>query len=225
MAIVLERDPDDASALAMAGMSCIIEPNCGWRDPTPEQCEQAIAYLGKAVELNPGSDFAQAMQVYALLELEQNHTRALFAAEQLMKTAPHYAQGQMAHAATLMCSGQVEEGTALALKAIEPLRGFRLFSQNAIYLMLGLSLSGRHEEVLSWGQLVEQNIEGVPRNLLLMASAAAHLQDDGLAREHAARLLEHHPDFRLGELRVWPLKRPGDWDQLMTGWRAAGLPE
>ncbi|MBT6534893.1 MAG: adenylate/guanylate cyclase domain-containing protein, partial [Rhodospirillaceae bacterium] len=162
MEIVLERDPDDASALAMAGMSCIIEPNCGWRSPTPEQREQAIIYLRKAVDLNPGSDFAQAMLVYALLELEENHTRALFAAEQLMKVSPHYAQGQMAHAAALMCSGEVEDGAALALKAIEPLKGFRLFSQNAVYLMLGLSLLQRYDEVLNWGRLVEQNIENVP---------------------------------------------------------------
>ena len=28
---VLARDGDDASALAMAGMACTIEPNCGWR--------------------------------------------------------------------------------------------------------------------------------------------------------------------------------------------------
>ena len=222
--IVLERDPDDASALAMAGMSCTIEPNCGWRSPTPEERKQAIVYLRKAVHLNPGSDFAQTMLVYAFLELDENHTRALFAAEQLMKTAPHYAQGQMAHAAIMMCSGQVEEGADLALKAIEPLRGLHLFSHNAVYLMLSLLLSRRHDEVLYWGQLVEQNIENVPRNLLLMTSAAAHLQDD-LAQEYADRLLECHTDFRLSEMRIWPLKRPGDWDHFVAGLRAAGLPE
>jgi len=86
--IVLKRDPDDASALAMAGMSCMIEPNCGWRSPTPEERTRAVEYLRKAARLNPSSDFAQAMLVYAFLELEENHTRALFAAEQLMKTFP-----------------------------------------------------------------------------------------------------------------------------------------
>ena len=223
--VVLERDPDDSSALAMAGMSCALEPNCGWRNPATEERKQAIVYLRKAVRLNPDSDYAQTMLVYAYLELEENHTRALFAAEQLMKAAPHYAQGQMAHAATLMCSGQVEEGTNLALKAIQPLKGLRLFSHNAVYLMLGLALSQRHDEVLNWGQLVEQNIENVPRNLLLMASSAAHMQDDDLARGYAGRLLECHADFRLSEMRTWPLKRPGDWDHLLAGLRAARLPE
>ena len=223
--IALQRDPDDSSALAMAGMSCMIEPNCGWRNPTPEEREQGVAYLRKAVDLNPGSDFAQTMLVYAFLELEKNHTRALFAAEQLMKTAPHYAQGQMAHAATLICSGQVEEGTELALKAIEPLKGLRLFSHNAVYLMLGLSLSQRHDEVLDWGRLVDQNIEDVPRNLLLMASAAAHLREEDIACEYADRLLKCHADFKLGEMRTWPLQRPGDWDHFQDGLRAAGLPE
>ena len=223
--IVLERDPDDASALAMAGMACMIEPNCGWRSPAPEDCKQAIVYLREAVHLNPGSDFAQTMLVYAFLELDENHTRALFAAEQLMKTAPHYAQGQMAHAAVLMCSGRVEEGVEIALKAIEPLRGLHLFSHNAVYLMLGLMLSRRHDDGLIWGQLVEQSTENVPRNLLLMTSAAAHLQDNDQMREYAERLLECHDDFRIGEMRGWPLKRTGDWQHFVAGLRAAGLPE
>lgn len=223
--IVLERDPDDSSALAMAGMSCMIEPNCGWRNPTQEERQKAISYLQKAVDLNPGSDFAQAMLIYAHLELEENHTRALFAAEKLMSSAPHYAQGQMAHAATLVCSGKVEDGTELALKAIGPLKGLRLFSHNAVYLMLGLSLSQRYDEVLELGQQVDQNIKNVPRNLLLMTSAAAHLGDDGRARDYTDRLLASNPDFRLDEMRVWPLKRPGDWDHFRAGLQSAGLPE
>ena len=222
---VLNRDPDDASALAMAGMSCTIEANCGWRNPTPEDRKQAILYLRKAVRLNPSSDFAHAILTLALLELAEDYTGALFAAEQLMKIAPHYAQGQMAHGAALIFSGQVAEGTDLALKAIEPLKGLRLFSQNAAYLMLGLLLSHRHDEVLVWGQMVNQRIENVPRNLLLMTSAAAHLQDGGLARDCADRLIEQHADFSLGKMRVWPLKRTGDWDHFVAGLRAAGLPE
>ena len=222
---VLDRDPDDASALAMAGMSCTIEPNCGWRNPTPEDRKQAIRYLRKAVRLNPSSDFAHAILTLALLELAEDHTGALFIAEQLMKIAPHYAQGQMAHGAALICSGQVSEGTDLALKAIEPLKSLRLFAQNAAYLMLGLLLSRRHDEVLVWGQMVNQRIENVPRNLLLMISAAAHLHDDDGARDCADRLIEQHADFMLGEMRVWPLKRTGDWDHFVAGLRAAGLPE
>ena len=131
----------------------------------------------------------------------------------------------MANAATLICSGQVEEGTSIALKAIEPLKGLRLFSHNAVYLMLGLALSHRHDEVLQWGEMVQNNIKNVPRNLLLMASSAAHLQQDDHARNFASRLLKCHPDFTLGEMRVWPLKQPGGWDYVVEGLRAAGLPD
>jgi adenylate cyclase len=223
--VVLERDPDDSSALAMAGMSCTVEPNCGWRSPTPGDCEQAIRYLRKAVRINPSSDFAHTILSLALLELAEDHTGALFTAERLMEIAPHYAQGQMAHSAAMIYNGQVEEGTDLALKAIEPLKGRQLFSYNAAYLMLGLLLSQRHEEVLVWGQTVNQRIENVPRNLLLMMSAAAHLQDFKAARDCAAQLLEHHADFRLSEMRIWSLKRAGDWEHFMEGLRAAGLPE
>ena len=223
--IVLARDPDDASSLAMAGMACTIEPNCGWRSPSAEQRERATEYLSKAVRLNPSSDFARTMLIYAYLELEENHTRALFAAEQLMKTSPHYAQGQMANAATLIYSGEVEEGTNLALKAIEPLKGLRLFSHNAVYLMLGLALSHRHDEVLQWGEMVEQNIKNVPRNLLLMASSAAHLGQDEQARDYAHRLLQCHPDFTIGEMRIWPLKQSGEWEYIVQGLGAAGLPD
>ena len=50
----------------------------------------------------------------ALLELEEDHSAALFVAEQLMQIAPHYAQGQMANCAVLIHSGEVEEGVELA---------------------------------------------------------------------------------------------------------------
>ncbi len=220
---MLARGPDDASALAMAGMACTIEPNCGWRAPAAEDREQAIAYLRKAVRLNPRSDFAHAMLALALLELGEDPTGALYTAEQLMTIAPHYAQGQMAHAAALIYGGQVAESTDIALKAIEPLKGLRLFSQNAAYLMLGLLLSRRHEEVLVWGQMVNQRIEDVPRNLLLMISAAAHSGNDDVARHCADRQITRHGDFSLAEMRVWPLKRDGDWEHVVAGWRAAGL--
>ncbi len=225
MDIVLDRNPDDASALALAGMSRMVEPNCGWRPPASEDREQAIRQLRKAVKLNPSSDFAQAMLTLAFLELEEDFTGALFASEQLMKIAPHFAQGQMARAAALICSGETEEGTELALKAIEPLKGLRLFSQNAAYLMLGLLLSNRHDEVLVWGQMVNQRTENVPRNLILMISAAAHIKDHDLARKHVDHLVGLHADFRLGDMRVWPLRNTADWSHIVEGLQKADLPE
>lgn len=222
---VLERDADDASALAMAGMSCMIEPNCGWRNPSLEDRDAGVRYLRKAVRLNPSSDFGHTMLTLALLDLAEDHAAALFAAEQLMQIAPHYAQGQMAHGATLIYSGEVEEGTEIALKAIEPLKGLRLFSQNAAFLMLGLLMSRLHDQVLTWGQMVNHKNEDVPRNHLLMISAAAHLQDDDMVRSCTNRLLAQHADFRLAEMRVWPLKGTGDWDHFLAGLQMAGLPE
>ncbi|MBL6953806.1 MAG: hypothetical protein ISR50_14295 [Alphaproteobacteria bacterium] len=222
---VLDRDPEDASALAMAGMSCSVEINCGWRPPTQEDCVQGIGYLRKAVQLNPRSDFAHTYLSLALLDLGQDHTGALFTSERLSEIAPHYAQGQMAHSHALICLGRVEEGVTLALKAIEPLKGRILFSGSVTHLMLGLLLSKRHDEVLVWGQMANQRIENVPRILLLMISAAAHLQNYDLAQDYAGRLLKHHNDFTLSEMRVWPLKRAGDWEHFLEGLRAAGLPE
>ncbi|MBT5264404.1 MAG: hypothetical protein HOL85_06205 [Rhodospirillaceae bacterium] len=225
MEIVLKRDPDDASALAMAGMACTIEPHCGWHPASPADRDQAMVYLRKAVRLNPTSDFAHTCLVLALLELAEDHVGALFTAEQLMKIAPHYAQGQMAHSAVMIYGGRLEEGLNLASKAIEPLKSRQLFSYNAVYLMLGLLLARRNDEVLHWGQMVNQRIENVPRVLLLMASAAAHMDDLDLARGLANRLMERHSDFTLGGLRIWPLKQPEDWEYFLEGLRGAGLPE
>lgn len=225
MEIVLDRDPEDSSALAMAGMACTIEPHCGWRPPSSADREQAITYLRKAVRLNPTSDFAHTCLTLALLELTEDHVGALFTAEQLMKIAPHYAQGQMAHSAVMIFSGRLEEGLNLALRAIEPLKSRQLFSYNAAYLMIGLFLARRNDEVLHWGQMVNQRIENVPRVLLLMTSAAAHMDDLDIARGHADRLLEQHNDFTIGHLRPWPLKQPGDWEYFLEGLRGSGLPE
>lgn len=222
--IVLDRDPDDASALAMSGMACLIEPICGWRAPAQGDCDLALEHLRRGTRLNPNSDFGHTILSIALLELAGDHVGALFTAEQLSKIAPHYAQGQMAQAAALVYGGQVTEGLDIALRAIEPLKTQRLFSYNAAYLMLGLLLDKRHDEVLVWGQMVNQRIENVPRNLLLMTSAAAHMNDLELAKDYAATLLENHPDFTLDKMRVWPLKRTEDWTHFYDGLRTAGLP-
>jgi len=223
--IVLERDSQDHSALAMAGMASMVETRCGWRSPAPQDCIQGIHFLREAVRLNPQGDFAHAMLCTALLDLDEDPAGALFIAEQSLRTSPHYAQGQMAYAAAMIYAGQVDEGVELALKAIEPLKGLRLFAANAAHLMLGLLLSKRHEAVLTWGQIVDQRDKNVPRILLPMISAAAHLQDHDLARDLAARLLKLCNDFNLADMRTWPLKRDGDWDHVMQGLRAAGLPE
>lgn len=42
METLLDRDPDDTSALTMAGMACTIAPLYGWRNPPREDREQAI---------------------------------------------------------------------------------------------------------------------------------------------------------------------------------------
>ena len=222
---VIERDPEDASALAMAGMSCTIEPNCGWRNSAPEDQKLAIQYLRKAVRLNPNSDFANAILVLALLELAEDHAGAMFVSEQIMQNSPHYAQGQMARAAALISGGETDEGLELALKAIGPLKSLRLFSQNAAYLMMGMLVSHRHSEVLEWGQMVNQRIENVPRILLLMTSAAAHLQDEDLTQRYVGCLIDQHEDFKLSEMRVWPFKRKGDWEHVLAGLVKAGVPD
>jgi adenylate cyclase len=223
--IVLDRDPEDHSALAMAGTTHIVETCCGWRNPTPEDRVQGLHLLHEAVRVNPRGDFAHAMLSLALLDLDENHAGALFAAEQSLKITPHYAQGQMGLSYAMINAGRVDEGVTLALKAIEPIRSLRLFPWNASYLLLGLLLSRRHDEVLTWGQMADQQVENVPRILLPMISAAVHLQAHDQARDYAARLLEQHKDFNLSEMWVWPLKRAGDWDHLLEGLHAAGLPE
>lgn len=223
--IVLERDSEDHSALAMAGLSHLVEPCCGWRIPNPEDREQGLRLLRKAVRVNPRGDFAHAMLSLALLELDEDHTSATFAAEQSLKITPHYAQGQMALSFAMINAGQADEGVTLALKAIEPLRSLRLFSWNASYLMLGLLLEKRHDDVLSWGQIADHKVANVPRILLPMISAATHLQAGDMARDYATRLLKHNGNFRLSEMRVWPLRRTGDWEHFIDGLRGAGLPE
>ena len=89
----------------------------------------------------------------------------------------------MALGFAMICAGDIDEGVALALKAIEPIKSLRLFPWNASYLMLGLLLARRHDEVLTWGQMADQQVRNVPRVLLPMISAAAHLKAHEMAQD------------------------------------------
>ncbi len=223
--VVLERDPEDPSALAMGGMASMMEAHCGWRPPSPDDCVQGLQFLREAVRLKPQGDFAHAMLCTALIDLDEDPAGALFVAQRSLSARPHYAQGQLAYAAAMIYNGDVDEGLQLALKAIDPLKGLRLYAGNAAHLMLGLLLSKRYEEVLNWGRTVDRQDRNTPRILLPMISAAAHLQDFKSVEDISAQLLTVHPDFTLDGMRVWPIKRDGDWPHFLQGLTLSGLPQ
>jgi TolB-like protein len=223
--VVLEREPDNSMALAMAALSHLVEANCGWREPTDDDRENGVLLARKAVRANTQSDFAHAVLSWALLVLERDHQGALLAAERSLELTPHYALGQLSLGQAMMFDGRVEQGTAIQLNGIEAIKTTRLFASHVPYLALGLVLQNRFEEALVWCRRADQQVNEVPQILLLMICAAAHAGNMDEADRYAARLLRAHSDFKLSELRIWPLRRSSDWNLFVDGLRKAGLPE
>ena len=220
---VLDRDPNNTSALSMSATSCLAETVCGWREPNEEDRRFGLQLAKRAVQSNNQNDYARTALSWVLLDFEKDQSGAQLAAKKAIEITPHNAQAQIALGNALNCAGEFDDGLAIQLKAIEAMKERNLFPTCVPYLALGLILADRHAEALTWCQLADQQVDDVPNILLPMISAAAYLEDKDHLGGYVERLLKAHPDFNLSELRIWPLKRASDWEHFVAGLRRAGL--
>jgi hypothetical protein len=92
------------------------------------------------------------------------------------------------------------------------------------HVALGRFVLREHEAALESAQLADERERNVPRYLLVLVSTAWHAGRHELARSQARRLLGLCPDLNLRELRRWPFDDAAEWQRLLSGLDASGLP-
>jgi class 3 adenylate cyclase/TolB-like protein len=225
ISVVVERDPNNPMALAIRAWGlAMLEVVCGWGPIAPEDGENGIKLIRRSVELNERSDFAHFVLGHFLLQLERNPGAAIREAERCLQLNSSYALAMGLMCDAMCFAGNPEAGIGFGTRAVET---DAHFPANNLYMdgiALGNFVRGNYQEAVEWSRRSDQLQRNVPKVLLMLTSASAHLGQMDAAHEEARRLIEMSSDIRVSSLRRWPFQDPQQWERFTEGLVAAGIP-
>jgi adenylate cyclase len=181
----------------------------------------AIEYLEKAVALTDrkGEALMVLGWVYAT---KKDYDKGIELGEQAITLIPNGADAHAFLAISLYYAGRPEESVALLEKAMR----LNPLPPSFYYLNCGYAyrLTGRFQEAVA---MFKKSIQLTPNNFFAhcgLASTYGFMGKEKEARAEAAEVLRINPKFSVEHLvKISPLKRQEDKDQLMQGLRKAGL--
>jgi adenylate cyclase len=222
----IELDPAYAQAWAYKAWWYILLLG-EWRSKATERdVTMAQAAARRALELDSMDAFALAVAAHVESFLGNRPESATEMFERSLQLNKNSAFAWAISAITCCYLGHPEEAldrlrNAWRLSPFDPLRFF-------FWGVTGFAefIAGRYEEALGWLLKARSDHPGhlvVNRTLAACYGQLGHLPE---ARAAAADLLAREPDFRISAFASkYPLRRPEDRERLISGLRAAGLPE
>jgi adenylate cyclase len=198
-----------------------------WRSKATERdLTMALVTAQKALQLDSTDAFALAVAAHAESFLGKRPESATEMFERSLQLNKNSAFAWGLSAITCCYLGRPEEAldrlrNVWRLSPFDPLRFF-------FWGVAGFAefIAGRYDEALAWLLKARRDHPGhlaVHRNL---AACFAQLGRIDEAKAAAADLLAREPSFRISVFESkYPLRRPGDRERLISGLRAAGLPE
>ena len=186
----LALDPVSASLNANLGLLHSFDARFGWWDDSETAIEKALAYVDRALEIDPGNADAYTASSMILL-FQQQHEKAVAAARQAVELAPGAAGTAEFASHVLAASGYPEEAVVLSEKAMT-------LSPNypAAYLgTLGnaLRLLGRTEQAIEAFQAYHARNPGFGLTDIVIANQQTGRLEE--ARRAAEHLLAARPNF------------------------------
>jgi len=222
---VIAKNPDNFMALGIRAVNAMIEPVCGWREPSAEDIAGGLRLVQRALELNERSDFAHLVLGLIHLLCERDTAAARREARRSLELNPNYTLGMDLLGAATIFSGDAAAGLPHCERATKANPRFPANGWFMQHVALGHFVLGEHEAALEWAQLADERERNTPRYLLVLVSAAWHAGRHELARSQARRLLGLCPDLNLRELRRWPFDDASEWQRFVAGLDASGVPE
>ena len=217
----LALDPVSASLNANLGLLHSFDARFGWWDEHETAIEKALAYVDKALEIDPGNADAYTASSLILL-FQQQHDNAVAAARKAVELAPGAAGTAEFASHVLAASGYPEEAVVLSEKAMT-------LSPNypAVYLgTLGNAyrLSGRTEQAIEAFQAYHARNPGFGLTDMVIAYQQSSRPEE--ASRTAEQLLAARPNFTVAAWLKTQFSRR-DTTQVeadAAALRAAGLP-
>jgi adenylate cyclase len=217
----LALDPASASLNAELGLLHSFDARFGWWDDRETAIEKALAYVDRALEIDPGNADAYTASSLILL-FQRQHDEAVAAARKAVELAPGSADTAELASHVLAASGYPEEAVVLSEKAMT-------LSPNypAVYLgTLGNAyrLSGRTEQAIEAFQAYHARSPGFGLADIVIAYQRTGRPEE--ARRAAEQLLAARPNFTVA---AWLKTQFSHRDTAQVGadaaaLRAAGLP-
>jgi tetratricopeptide (TPR) repeat protein len=186
----LALDPASASLNAELGLLHSFDARFGWWDDRETAIEKALAYVDRALEIDPGNADAYTASSLILL-FQRQHDEAVAAARKAVELAPGAADTSELASHVLAASGYPEEAVVLSEKAMT-------LSPNypAVYLgTLGNAyrLSGRTEQAIEAFQAYHARNPGFGLTDIVIAYQQTGRPEE--ARRTAEQLLAARPNF------------------------------
>jgi TolB-like protein len=222
----IERDPDFASAYALAAWCYVWRKGCGWMNDRAQEIAEGARLARRAVKLGKDDAVALARGGHAIGHLDSDLNGGIACIDRALILNPNLAIAWYLSGWLRAFRGEPELaiehlGRAMRLSPLDP---------TLYHMQAGTGfahfLAGRFDDASSWAERACQDeINYAVGNALLAAShaLAARLEE---ARQPMARLRQVYPALRISNLREWlPIQRPEHFTRWTEGLRKAGLPE
>lgn len=222
----IERDPDFASAHAMAAWCYFWRKVNGWMADRPQEIAQGTRLARRAVELGKDDAVALARGGHALAHLTGDLDGAIALLDRALLLNPNLAAAWFLGGFLRLWHGEpdhaIEHFThAMRLSPLDP----ELYRMQA-GMAVAHFFAGRLDDASSWAQNASREMPDFTMVIGVIAASHALSGRYGEAQQAMDRLRHLDPALRISNLNDWlPIHRAEDLATLADGLRKAGLPE
>jgi TolB-like protein/class 3 adenylate cyclase len=219
---VVTMNSDFAAAHACIAVTHVNDYINGWAEIPERSLQTGLEIAARAVQMDDEDPYVHAWFAVALL-WHRELDKALAEAQRSLELAPSLAEGHLAIAHILICSGSA----APAIDAIDAyMRLDPIYGDLVLYFLAEARISlGQFDEAVA---ALKQRLERNPNSetsYALLAACYGHLGKTAESRAAWAEVMRIAPDFSIERRRrILPFKNPDMFEHRIEGMRKAGLP-
>jgi TolB-like protein/urease accessory protein UreF len=222
----IRRDPDFASAYAMAAWCHSWRKLSRWATDLEREIAEGTRLARRAVELGQDDAVALAASAHALAHLAHDFDTSIESLDRALMLDPNLAAGWYLGGFMRIWRGEPDE-------AIERIaHGMRLsplgpdMQRMEVGTAMAHLLAGRTEDAVSWAEKAARHRSDQALPLTIFAAIYARAGRGDEARLAMQQLRQLDPALRLSNLGKWlPFQRPQDLENFADALRKAGLPQ
>lgn len=222
----IQRDPDFASAYAMAAWCYSLRKVNRWMSDPERQIAEGTRLVCRAVELGQDDATALAASVHPLVHLTRDLDGSIALVDRALVLDPNLAAGWFVGGFVRMWRGQPDDAIERIARAMRLSPLSPDMQRMEVGIAMAHLLAGRPGDALSWAEKASRHISDRAFPIGVLAAIYAQAGRGDEARLAIQQLRQLDPELRLSNLGEWlPFQRPQDLAIFVEGLRKAGLPE